>query len=289
MCAGQQDRYWEMNEKLFATREDWAENADPSSVFAAYAEEVGLDAEALSQCLDAQDTAMVVQGDKMAAESISIDAMPYVLVNDLPVRGEVPIELLGQVIEYVTADGPTPAIVPSGEDWHVRGNRQTARAVTVAFVDYASPESGEHSREVLPQLVETYVDQGDLLYVFHPWSDQEGGLSAQAASAAECAGQQDKFWEMHDLLFEEQESWSQAADPEPLFTDYAQSLDLDTAEFETCLHSEWVTLRVQAGSVVGALYGVVEAPLFLFNNGEVQQGSPDFEEFQTVIDSILNQ
>ena len=46
---------------------------------------------------------------------------------------------------------------------------------------------------------------------------------------------------------------------------------------------------MQAGNVVAALYGVPKAPVFLFNNGQGQQGSPSFEEFKTVIDSILNQ
>jgi predicted DsbA family dithiol-disulfide isomerase len=74
-----------------------------------------------------------------------------------------------------------------------------------------------------------------------------------------------------------------------LFGDYAESLDLDGTEFETCLDSDWAALRVQAGSVVAALYGVPGAPIYLFNNGQALQGSPTFEEFQAQIDSILNQ
>jgi predicted DsbA family dithiol-disulfide isomerase len=64
-------------------------------------------------------------------------------------------------------------------------------------------------------------------------------------------------------------------------------LDLD--QFEECLESERAALRVQAGNVVAALYGVPGAPVFLFNNGQGQQGSPSLDEFKAIIDSIVNQ
>ena len=151
-----------------------------------------------------------------------------------------------------------------------------------------APSRPNTPREVLPQLVEEYIDSGQLVYVLHPWSEGEDSPGTQAAIAAECAGQQGKFWEMHDQIFEDQEAWTTASDPGSHFADYAEALDLDTAEFEACLDSEWAKLRVQAGSVVGALYGVPGAPIFLFNNGQGQEGSPSFEEFKAVIDSILS-
>jgi protein-disulfide isomerase len=114
-------------------------------------------------------------------------------------------------------------------------------------------------------------------------------VSAQAAIAAECAGQQDSFWEMHEQLFAEQANWTSASDPGALFVEDADSLGLDTGEFETCLASEEAAIRAQAGAVIASLYGVPGAPIFLFNNGEGQQGSPSFEELKLVVDSILNQ
>lgn len=289
ICAGQQGKYWEMNEHLFATQGEWSQGGDPTAQLKSYAEELGLDTEAFNQCLDSGEAAIVVQGDLMAGEALGVNATPYFFINDLPIRGGLPIESLGQVIDYVAAGGPTPEIVPSGDDWHLRGNPQTARAITVAFVDYASPESGQHAREVLPELVSEHIDSGDLVYILHPWSQGDGSLSDQAAIAAECSGQQAKFWEMYDQIFAEQEAWSGADEPRSLFSGYADSLDLDLAEFETCLDSEWAELRVKTGNVVGALYGVPGAPVYLFNNGQALQGSPSSEEFETVIDSILNQ
>jgi protein-disulfide isomerase len=290
VCAGEQGEYWAMNEKLFATQSEWsAQEADAVSFFKTYAGDIGLDTTAFDQCLDSDSATLAVRAEVMAGESFGVSATPYFFINDLPVRGGLPIEQLGRIIDYEAAGGATPEIVPQGEDWHVLGNRQTARAITVAFADFASPESAQHALEVFPQLKETYIDTGQMVYIFHPWTPGPGTPSAEAAAAAECAGKQAKFWEMHDQLFKEQATWTAASDRQPLFVGYAGDLGLDTAEFETCLGSEWATLRVEAGSVVASLYGVPGAPVFLFNNGQGQQGSPTFEEFKTTIDSILNQ
>jgi protein-disulfide isomerase len=199
------------------------------------------------------------------------------------------VDALGQVIDYVAAGGAQPEIVPLGEDWRVRGNRNTARAVTVAFVDYASSESGDHAREVLPGLVDAYIDSGQMIYVLHPWASAPDTPGAQAAIAAECGGEQGKYWEMHELLFDEQGAWTESQEPGSLFAEYAGSSGLDLDQFEECLESERAALRVQAGNVVAALYGVPGAPVFLFNNGQGQQGSPSLDEFKAIIDSIVNQ
>jgi len=290
VCAGRQGEYWAMNEKLFAAQAEWsADGADMPALFQGYAAALGLDETAFEACLQSGEAAVEVQGDLMAGEMLGVNATPYFFVNDLPIRGGLPIESLGEVIDYVAAGGPTPQILPQGEDFHLRGNAQTARAVTVAFVDYAAAESAEHALQVLPELVKAYIEPGKLIYVLHPWAEKQGSASAQAAAAAECAGQQAKFWEMHDRLFAEQASWVQAAAPRELFGSYAAALELDAAAFETCLDSDWARLRVQAGKVVGRIYGVPGAPVFLFNNGQGQQGSPTFDEFKTILDGILQQ
>jgi protein-disulfide isomerase len=290
VCAGKQDKYWEMHDKLFAVQSEWtAEGADPASFFKTYAKDLGLDTAAFGTCLDSGQAAIDIQGDLMAGEAAGVSATPYFFINDLPIRGGLPIDRLGRIIDYVAAGGPAPSIIPNDlGDWHIRGNTQTAAAVTVAFVDYANADSGQHAREVLPELVSTYIDTGQLIYILHPLSEEADSLSAQAAAAAECAGQQDKFWEMHTLLFKEQDAWTKAADPRSSFVGYAESLSLDTNAFGKCLGSDWARLRVEAGNVVAAIYGVPGTPVFLFNNGQSLDGSPTFEEFQTMIDSILN-
>lgn len=281
VCAGQQGKYWEMNEKLFSTTDEWGAQEDPTNLFKSYAQELGLDTATFNDCLDSGEAAAVVQADLMAGETFGVSATPYFFVNELPIRGGLSIEALGKVIDYAAAGGSTLEILPAGEDPRVRGDRQTARAVAVAFVDYTNPESSKHARTVLPELMEQYVDSGALLYVIHPVSDGDGSPGAQAAAAAECAGQQGTYWEMHDLLFEEQGTWS--------FSDYAASLDLNVDQFEECLDSEWASLRVLASSAVAAILGIADAPAYLFNDGQMPRNLATFEEFEATISAILGQ
>jgi protein-disulfide isomerase len=276
-----------MNEKLFATAQEWGQAADPVGFFKGYAAEFGLDGAAFAECLDSGEAAVAVRGDFLAGESLGVNATPYFFIDEIPIRGGLPIDSLGAIIEYLAAGGEPPEILPQGDDWHVLGNRESARAITVAFVDYASPESAQHALEVLPQLQQTYIDPGQLIYVLHPWAGEADSPSARGGAAAECAGQQGQYWEMHDQLFAEQATWTAAAEPQPLFSAYAEDLGLDGDEFAACLDSDWARLQVQAGTVVGAMYGVPSAPVFLFNNGQGQQGSPSFEEFKATLDSII--
>jgi protein-disulfide isomerase len=287
ICAGKQDRYWEMHDRLFENQAEWQGEADPSAVFRVYAQELDLDTAMFDQCLDSGEAAVVVRGDLLAGQAMGVNATPYFFVNDLPIRGGLPIETLGQVIDYVAAGGETPQIVPAGSDWHLLGNPQSASAITVAFVDYSNPESAEHAAQVLPRLQEAYVDTGDMAYVLHPWFDVGDGAGAQGAIAAECAGTQGQYWGMHDQLFANQASWTAAPDPASQFSSYAEALGMDVGSFEDCLESEDAALQAQAGKIVSILYGVPGAPVFLFNNGQGQQGSPSFEEFEQIIDSII--
>jgi protein-disulfide isomerase len=287
VCAGRQGKYWEMNGKLFATQDEWSGSSDASSVFKTYAGELGLDKNAFNQCLDEGKAALEVQGELMLAESLGLRGTPSFMVNDLLVQNPS-VEALGSVIDYLSAGGTTPEIVPMTGDPRVLGDFQTAVAVTVAFVDYSSSESAQHALEVLPKLKTEYIDTGKMIYVLHPWTSGMETPGAQAAIAAECAGEGGKYWEMHDRLFQEQKTWTQAKELRPLFTGYAEDLGLDTAKFVQCLDSDSAKLRVQAGNVLAAQYGVPSAPVFLFNNGQGKQGSPTFEEFKAVIDSIVS-
>jgi len=290
VCAGEQDSYWEMHAKLFATQDEWSAASEvPLETFVSYAQELGLEAAAFEECLRSEESAIIVQGDVMAGEMLGISATPSFLVNGQPIRGGQSIGVLGQVIEYVASGEPQPEIVPADGSWRVLGDMQTARAAMLAFVDYASAESADHALNVLPQLREEYIDAGSLIYVLHPWVESADGPGTLAAVAAECAAEQDKAWEMHDLLFENQEEWLAATDPEATFKEYAVSLDLDADQFADCLASSAALLRVQAGTVVGAMIGVPGAPVYVFSGGQSLEASSTFEDFQALIDTMIGQ
>ena len=289
VCAGKQGKYVEMHDKLFASQAEWtASGADQSKLYGDYATQLGLDAGAFKTCLDSGEGALVVKGDVLAGEQFGVNATPYFFINDIPIRGGLSVDGFATLIDYVAAGGSTVEIVPVG-NWRVLGSTQTAKAASVAFVDYADAQSRQFALEVLPQLRQTYIDTGQIVFVIHPWVSGKDTPSAHGAAAAECAGQQGKGWEMITKLFEEQDKWTSAADPQPLFTSYAQGLGIDTARFEQCLGLPETAVTVQGGYVVAMMYSVPSAQTYLFNNGQSLSGTPTFEEFKTAIDSLINQ
>src|SRR5260370_17073348 len=83
-----------------------------------------------------------------------------------------------------------------------------------------------------------------------------------AAQAAEAAGLQDRFWEMHDKLYENQKAWSEANDVMPLFVDYARQTGLDIDRFGRELNGEIVTTRITQDGIRAHAHAVTSTPSF---------------------------
>lgn len=90
-----------------------------------------------------------------------------------------------------------------------------------------------------------------------------------AAYAAEAAGNQGKFWEMHDLLFERQEQWATESDPIPLLTEYATLLQLDVERFRVDVTGAASRVAVEDDRAFGNQIGVRSAPTLFLNGNEI--------------------
>jgi protein-disulfide isomerase len=104
----------------------------------------------------------------------------------------------------------------------------------------------------------------------------------KAAEAAHCAGEQDKFWEMHDRIFS-----NQAKLAVPALKEHAAALSLDTAKFDQCLDSGKFADAVAEDQKQGEKLGVQSTPT-LYVNGRPVVGAQPFEYFQSVIDEELS-
>jgi protein-disulfide isomerase len=108
----------------------------------------------------------------------------------------------------------------------------------------------------------------------------------EAALAAEAAGLQGRFWEMHDLLYKNQAVWSKALDVRPFFNMYARSLRLDVERFARDLTSDEVKARVVSDGEQGVSRGVKNTPTLFINDREVRASfSP--ERLHQAIDAAL--
>jgi protein-disulfide isomerase len=107
-----------------------------------------------------------------------------------------------------------------------------ARVAIIEFSDYQCPFCGKYDKETFPQLVKDYVDTGKVKYVFRDMPLDFHKNAFKAAEAAHCAGEQGRFWEMHDRLFANQTNLT----PEDLVK-HAAALQLTTGLFQQCLES----------------------------------------------------
>jgi protein-disulfide isomerase len=113
-----------------------------------------------------------------------------------------------------------------------------------------------------------------------------GDESQWASEAAECAGDQGKFWEFYDYLFSHQNGENQGAFTKDNLKLFAADMKLDTKEFNTCLDSGKYTEMVQIMTQIGRQLGVQSTPTFAIN-GQGVVGAQPFEEFQKIIDGFL--
>jgi protein-disulfide isomerase len=139
----------------------------------------------------------------------------------------------------------------------------------------------------LPQIVENYVDSGQVRYIFRNFPLYSIHPQAQkAAEAAECAGEQEKYWEMHGLLFESQGSWSGSEAAVETFKGLAGDLELDQAQFDACLDNGDYADKVTADYQEGVREGVTGTPAFRIN-GIALSGAQPYQAFQQQIEYLL--
>lgn len=127
-----------------------------------------------------------------------------------------------------------------------------------------------------------YVESGDVLFGYvHLAFLGEDSLTSAAAS--ECAAEQDKFWEYHDALFEEENY--RKFDKENLKR-FGSELGLDAEQFNECIDSGRTLALVEQDNAFARQLGINSTPTFALN-GKAIQGALPFEQFQTIIDGEL--
>ncbi len=182
------------------------------------------------------------------------------------------------------------AVVPIG-DAPTKG-KADAKLVLVEFSDYQCPFCQRHFQSVLPQLDKDYIQTGKLRYVFQDFPLESLHKNAfKAAEAAHCAGDQGKYWEMHDRLFVNQ----QALAPENL-TAHAEAIGLNRDAFQQCLDGGKYTAQVRDSLAAGEQLGVQGTPSFFLGtmtaDGKIKavrvmRGALPYPVFKETIDSLL--
>jgi len=194
------------------------------------------------------------------------------------------------------AAGPPPPVVPesielSVTDAYAKGGAGS-RLVLVEFSDFQCPFCGRHAKQTLPQIEREYVDTGKLLYVMRNLPLEAIHPDAfRAAAAAECAGDQGKYWQMHEKLFTNQQALS-AADLER----YAKEAGVEPGAFKQCFDADAHGAKIRKDLTDAQAAGITGTPTFFLGfaegGGKVKvvrriQGAQPYPIFKTTIDGLL--
>jgi protein-disulfide isomerase len=171
-------------------------------------------------------------------------------------RGQAEIRKeLAEIKKLVTPPPPPPvaekldAAVAVGSIV-TRGNK-SATVTMIEFSDYQCPFCKRHVQQTVPTLLKDYVDTGKVRYAFRDFPlAQIHPLATKAAEAARCAGDQGKYWEMHDRRFANQNALESEKLPE-----HSKAIGLDEAKFRQCVddsrHAAAVKQDLEAGTQIG--------------------------------------
>ena len=172
---------------------------------------------------------------------------------------------------------------------------EDAIVTLVEFSDYDCPFCRRHKDQVMPDLIRNFVDTGKLKYVMREFPLAMHPNAKGAAQAALCAGDQDQYWQMHDMLFANQRNLT----VENLKA-FAVELGLHSTVFDTCLDDGKYAKQVSDDLTAGSRMGITGTPAFVVgltdpkdpNKAKVTEfisGAQSLEKFSQVIEDLLKQ
>jgi protein-disulfide isomerase len=167
----------------------------------------------------------------------------------------------------------------------------TAKLTLIEFSDFQCPFCGRHVRDTAAQLDKEYVSTGKLRHVFMDLPlEMIHKVAFKAAEGAHCAGEQGKYWEMHDRLFENQNKLE-------LLTPHAEAIGLNVPKFEECLNSGRHAAAIRQDIAEAEKAGVTGTPTFFLAYTDPKSskiktvrrlsGAKPYSAFKTEIDKLL--
>lgn len=154
----------------------------------------------------------------------------------------------------------------------------------VEYSDFQCPACKSYS-EVLAEIYSQYSDNLSITYRHYPLITLHANARL-AAQAAEAAGAQGKFWEMHDRLFADQSLWGGKGDAHEDFAQYAQDLELDVDKFKSEIDSRSIKAKVNANIQSGNRDRINSTPTFFLNGKKIGPFNT-FDEFRNIVKSAI--
>lgn len=195
----------------------------------------------------------------------------------------------------VTAAAPGPSVptapaAPTKTDVKVldtdpvKGDPK-AKLTIVEFADYQCPFCERFFKDAGAQIIKDYVDTGKVKFVYKNLAFL-GKESTDAANAALCAKEQNKFWEYHDYLFTHQGQENSGAFSQTNLKQFAAALGLDTTQFNSCLDAQKYNSQVTADQAEASKNGFNSTPSTAVGSTPIVGAQP-YAQFKAAIDAEL--
>lgn len=187
-----------------------------------------------------------------------------------------------------TIQVPTKPINISGNP--TKGS-EVAPIALIEYTDFECPYCATVANGSLRQLATEYVQTGKVLFIVKNLPLPMHLMAPRASVMALCAGEQGKFWEMHDALFTRN-----ARLTEPDLQGLGSQIGLDRAVYQTCLDSDRPQTLITADKAEAAEFGIKSTPTFVFGrlqrDGQVKatdvlRGAQSIEELRAVLNRLL--
>lgn len=184
------------------------------------------------------------------------------------------------------AVGPPPAVVDDGFRGYTLGSGDAVVEIT-EYSDFECPFCANFAMIQMPTIKEQLVNTGKVRWRYRDYPIPSHAYGRFAAHAAQCAGEQGKFWDMHDQLFSHHQ-WAQTGkDPSRLFHEFAQTVGLDLTRYDACMESGRFASRIEFSRQEGDKLLVNGTPTFFINGKQFTGPRATSDVFKAIADSII--
>jgi protein-disulfide isomerase len=163
----------------------------------------------------------------------------------------------------------------------------SAPVEVVEYADFQCPACGQFAVLTMHDVRQRLIATGRVRWRFRDFPLDSHDKSRLAHHAAACAGEQSRFWEMHDQLYFGQARWYGASPGAATrtFRDYARAIGLDLSTYDACMESGRYRARIEASVKEGLDLGVNSTPTFIIGTTRVAEALP-YDRFRRIIDSV---
>lgn len=161
------------------------------------------------------------------------------------------------------------------------------------YSDFECPFCADFAAVQMPVVREQLITTGKVRWRYRDFPLPSHAYSRYAALAAQCAGEQGKFWEMHDQIYYHQPDWSDlvggkdAGNPVKAMRGYASGLGIDMDKYDACMQNGDYALQIRANEQEGERVGVTGTPTIIIGRRMLPGGAPPYDMIKATVDSVL--